>query len=71
MTTKKPTDILPKRSRLRMHRSNHSNDCHREAVTGTIPNAESKDAEICIWNVQSGFPRAEVRSYHGGYDHLL
>jgi len=37
----------------------------------TLPNAESRDAEICICNVQSGFPRAEARSYHGEYDHLL
>jgi len=39
--------------------------------TETLPNAESRDAEICICNVQSGFPRAEARSYHGEYDHLL
>jgi len=39
--------------------------------TETLPNAESRDAEICIYNVQSGFPRAEARSYRGEYDHLL
>jgi len=39
--------------------------------TETLPNAESRDAEICICNVQSGIPRAEARSYHGEYDHLL
>jgi hypothetical protein len=54
-----------------MQRSNHSNDFQRKAVTETIPNAESIDAEICICNEQSGFPRAEARSYHGEYDHLL
>jgi len=32
--------------------------------TQTLPNAESRDAEIYICNVQSGFPRAEARSYH-------
>jgi len=37
----------------------------------TLPNAESRYAEICICNVQSGFPRAEAHSYHGEYDHLL
>jgi len=40
-------------------------------ATETLPNAESRDAEICICNVQSGFPRAEERFYHGEYDHLL
>jgi len=40
-------------------------------ATETIPNTESRDAEICICNVQSGFPRAEARIYHGEYDHLL
>jgi len=39
--------------------------------TQTLPNVESRDAEICKCNVQSGFPRAEARSYHGEYDHLL
>jgi hypothetical protein len=39
--------------------------------TETLRNTESRDAEICISNVQSGFSRAEARSYHGEYDHLL
>ena len=39
--------------------------------TETLPNAESRDDEICICNVQSSIPRAEARSYHGEYDHLL
>jgi len=39
--------------------------------TETLQNAESRDAEICKCNVQSGFLRAEARSYHGEYDHLL
>jgi hypothetical protein len=39
-------------------------------ATETLPNAESRDAEICICNVQSGFLRAEARSYHGEYDYL-
>ena len=40
-------------------------------ATETLPNAESRVAEICICNVQSGFPRTEARFYHGEYDHLL
>jgi len=36
-----------------------------------LPNPKSKGAEICILNVQSGFRRAEARSYPGEYDHLL
>jgi hypothetical protein len=39
--------------------------------TKTLPNAELRDGEICKCNVQGGFPRAEARSYHGEYDHLL
>jgi len=37
----------------------------------TLLNAESRDAEICIYNVQSGFPGAEAHSCHGEYYHLL
>jgi len=40
-------------------------------ATETLPNAESRDAEICRYNIQRGFPRAEARSYRGEYDHLL
>ena len=29
--------------------------------TKTLPNAKSRDAKICLCNVQSGFPRAEAR----------
>jgi len=39
--------------------------------TETLQHAVSRDAEICICNVQSGFPRAEARSYHSEDDHLL
>jgi len=39
--------------------------------TETLPNAEARDAKICKRDVPSGFPRAEARSYHGEYDHLL
>ena len=43
----------------------------KKRSTETLRNAESRDTEICICNVQSGSPRAEARSYHGEYDHLL
>jgi len=39
--------------------------------TETLQNAESRDAEICKCDVQSGFPTAEAHSYHGEYDYLL
>jgi len=35
----------------------------------TLLNTASRDGEICIYNVQSGFPRAEALSYRGEYDH--
>ena len=34
----------------------------------TLPNAKSRDGEICKCNVQSGFPRAETLLLHGEYD---
>jgi hypothetical protein len=43
----------------------------KKRATETLPNAESRDAKICICNVQRGFPTAEGRFYHGEYDHLL
>jgi hypothetical protein len=39
--------------------------------TETLANTESRDAEICKCDVQSGFTRAEACSCHGEYDHLL
>jgi hypothetical protein len=39
--------------------------------TETLLNAELRDGEICKYNVQSGFPRAKARFYHGQYDRLL
>jgi len=39
--------------------------------TETLPDVESREAEICICNVLSGFPRAEARSYHGENDYPL
>jgi hypothetical protein len=78
MTTEKQTDIQPmlstemgKRSRQRTHRSYHPNDFRGETATETLPNAESRDGRFRIWNVQSGFPRAEAHSYRGEYDYLL
>jgi len=59
----------PKRFQTRTQRSHHLNDFPREA---THPDpAKSKDAKICICNVQSVFPRAEVHFYHGEYDHIM
>jgi hypothetical protein len=43
----------------------------KKRSTETQRNAESRDADICKWNDQGGFPKAEARSYHGEYDHLL
>jgi hypothetical protein len=60
----------PPRSRPGRHWSYHPNDFHREAATETLPDVEWRDAGIRICNVQSGFLKAEVRSYHGEYDHL-
>jgi hypothetical protein len=40
-------------------------------ATETLLNAKSRDAEMCIFNVQSGLPRADAHLYHGEYDHLL
>jgi hypothetical protein len=42
-----------------------------ERSSETLPNAESRDSEICICHTQGGFPRAEAHSSHGEYDHLL
>ena len=78
MTTEKPTDILPKqptemgkRSRPRMHRSHHPNDFHGEAALRDPTKCRIKRCRNLHMHVQSGFPRAEARSYHGEYDHLL
>jgi hypothetical protein len=37
----------------------------RMTFTETLPNAESRDGEICKCNAQSGFPRAEAFLLHG------
>jgi len=77
MITEKPMDILPKlpteiaTEKSTKNAPKPSSKFHGEAATETLPDAESRDAEICKCNAQSGFPRAEARSYHGEYDHLL
>jgi len=39
--------------------------------TKTPPNADSRDADMCICNVQSSFPGAEACFHIGEYEHLL
>jgi hypothetical protein len=75
MTTEKPTNILSKLPTEMATEKSTKNapklSPERLSPRNTLPKAESREAEICICNVQSGFPRGEARSYHGEYDHLL
>jgi hypothetical protein len=39
--------------------------------TKTLPHAESRDAEVCKWNILSSFLRAEANLLYGEYDYQL